>query len=574
MILAQWESITVREAISRIHNEIMVLPVIQRNLVWEADKMELLFDSLFRKNSFGSIICVEEARDSIPLFAHRIFMKDGSQAQSVEYERVRQSTLLIIDGQQRLQSFYSGLCGTYEGKTLYFDLFSNPTQSDYNYNFRFASSESALFRNNKDSKFGTYLWYSASDLFSRLQQTEDPRNVARDIANEKEITNIEQERCIEDNVSDFYTRIFADSSIGLSKVIAHMSKDVDEDRQRIAEMFQRLNTGGTRLSSYELVASSLKSFNYKMESFLVDVIRENKSIGIDQDILIKMLLVLNDKPTKSITDISSMHEAAEDAEFATNNMERIRATLTALKNFLKASGNEEWFSSVVSRSAIPLHFIAYHIFWQSDNPNQIRRLFDQFDTQDKNFRDISSWLRLSLLNNVFKRGCGWDPMRTGMNKIHEIMYMNRGRSFPLKALLSLYKSKLHAFFDKDSITPQSLDSLDQEYIFYMIYGGRRSTIRIEDKDHIHPQALLKRRNVSLLKINNIGNLQYLDYGTNRGEKSCLELRDWINLKVPNKEEYLSRHLIPEDKSLWTSDKFIRFLNERLRLIEKRIKSQL
>ena len=573
--MAQWESITVREAISRMHNEIMVLPVIQRNLVWEEDKMELLFDSLFRKNSFGSIICVEEEKGSVPLFAHRIFRKDSTQAQSVEYDEVRHSTLLIIDGQQRLQSFYSGLCGTYEGKTLYYDLFSNPTKSDYDYNFKFASPDKALSPNNKENlKFGEYLWYSASALFSRLQQTEDSRIVAREIIQEKGITDREQEICIEDNVSDFYHRIFADSSIGLSKVIAHMSKDVNEDRQRIAEMFQRLNTGGTRLSSYDLVASSLKSFNYRMEKFLDEVIRENGSMGLDQDMLIKMLLVLHDKPTKSIADISSMHDASDDTEFATRNIERIKATLDALKKFLKASGNEEWFNSVVSRSAIPLYFIAYHIFWQSDNPVEIRKLFDKFDTKDKNFHDMSLWLKLSLLNNVFKRGCGWDPMRTGMNRIHEVMFRNKGRDFPLNELLALYKSRLHKFFDKDDITYKSLDSLDQEYIFYMIYGGRRSTIRLEDKDHVQPRALLEKANVSPLNISSLGNLQYLDYGTNRGEKNSLELRDWINSKVENKDEYLSRHLIPEDESLWTSDKFTPFLNARLRLIARKIKSML
>ena len=66
-----------------------------------------------------------------------------------------------------------------------------------------------------------------------------------------------------------------------------------------------------------------------MEQFLDNVVAENSDIGIDQDILIKLLLILNDKPSKEMSDLM-----AEDAEFATMNNERIQATLRALKNFL------------------------------------------------------------------------------------------------------------------------------------------------------------------------------------------------------------------------------------------------
>ena len=100
-----------------------------------------------------------------------------------------------------------------------------------------------------------------------------------------------------------------------------------------------------------------------------------------------------------------------------------------------------------------------------------------------------------------------------------------------------------------------------------------SSIRLSDKDHIHPRALLEKAKVSQLKINSIGNLQLIDSQSNRG-KSDKELSDWINKDVLNKREYISRHLIPEDESLWTSDRFNGFLRARLRLIADKIKSSL
>ena len=99
---------------------------------------------------------------------------------------------------------------------------------------------------------------------------------------------------------------------------------------------------------------AFKGYDYKMEQFLDNVVAENSDIGIDQDILIKLLLILNDKPSKEMSDLM-----AEDAEFAAMNNERIQATLRALKNFLNISGNYHWFATKKNRSAIPLYFLTY-----------------------------------------------------------------------------------------------------------------------------------------------------------------------------------------------------------------------
>lgn len=133
--MARWESLRICDVITKINDEQMVLPVIQRRLVWNEGKMILLFDSLLKGNSFGSIICIDEEKQSIPLFAYRKFTSDGYPTQAIEYEHVKQSHKLIVDGQQRLQSFYIGLIGTYEGKQMYFDLYSDFANSEYDFNF-------------------------------------------------------------------------------------------------------------------------------------------------------------------------------------------------------------------------------------------------------------------------------------------------------------------------------------------------------------------------------------------------------------------------------------------------------
>ena len=425
--MANWTHLSVKNAITKIKDEEIVLPVIQRRLVWSEDKMELLFDSLLKGNSFGSIICIEEEKDTKPLFAYRTFTRDGNNVASQEVDELSKTRWFIIDGQQRLQSFYIGLTGTLNRKRLYFDLFSN--YEDMEYEFRFAVKADELPQTNNERTsacmINACLWYPVDDLFQRLSITAKARQVSKEIIKKSEIEDNVQIEVIENNVQDFFDAVFADESVGISKVSINKSKNVIENRQLIVELFRRLNDGGTKLSSYDLVASMFKGFDYKMEQFLDNVVSENSDIGIDQDILIKLLLILNDKPSKEMSDLM-----AEDAEFATSNYERIQATLKTLRKFLVASANYNWFATAKNRSAIPLYFLAYHIFYSETKTEILENMFEHFDTNDKNCQEMAVWMRLSLLNKVFSRGCGWIPYKTGIRKIHKVMEKNKGKQFP------------------------------------------------------------------------------------------------------------------------------------------------
>ena len=67
--MATWDAVRVSDIVQDIHDGHVVLPVIQRRLVWNEPKMELLFDSLLRGNSFGGIMVLQESQVNEPLFA-------------------------------------------------------------------------------------------------------------------------------------------------------------------------------------------------------------------------------------------------------------------------------------------------------------------------------------------------------------------------------------------------------------------------------------------------------------------------------------------------------------------------
>lgn len=564
--MANWTHLSVKNAVTKIKDEEIVLPVIQRRLVWSEDKMELLFDSLLKGNSFGSIICIEEEKNTCPLFAHRVFTRDGNNVASIEVSELSKTQWFIIDGQQRLQSFYIGVLGTLNGKRLFFDLFSDCEDSEYD--FKFAVSGVDLPKVNKErtsnNAVSNCLWYPVDDLFQRLSITTKARQVAREIIKKFDVEDNSQMDIIETNIQDFFDALFGDESVGISKVSLNKSKNVIENRQHIVELFRRLNDGGTKLSSYDLVASMFKGFDYKMEQFLDTVVSENSDIGIDQDILIKLLLILNDKPSKEMSDLT-----AEDAEFATSHYERIQAALKAMKKFLRASENYNWFAATKNRSAIPLYFLTYHIFYSKIPTQNLESMFDRFDTSDKNYYEMATWLRLSLLNKVFSRGCGWIPYKTGVKKIHAIMQLNKGNLFPKSDLLSTYRT--HPLHFVGVVTESNLVEFDQEYVFYIMYNGQ-STIRSEDIDHIHPYSLLISAGFEETIINNIANYQLLDSGTNRGDKNGKKLCDWINgyVDTVSRQGYLNRHFIPQDTSLWETSNFEEFCRVRAKMLADKI----
>ena len=563
--MANWTHLSVKNAITKIKDGEIVLPVIQRRLVWTEDKMELLFDSLMKGNSFGSIICIEEEKDTKPLFAFRQFTADGNNVDSIEVEELGQTQWFIIDGQQRLQSLYIGIMGTFNGKRLFIDLFSDYADDEYDFKFAVKAEDlPKLNRERSDNAINICLWYPLENLYSRLADTNDDDQVAEEIIKKYAIEDGKHIKHIEKIVRTLYRGVFNAESIGISKVSLNKSKNVVENRQRIVELFRRLNDGGTKLSSYDLVASMFKGFDYKMEQFLDTVVAENSDIGIDQDTLIKLLLILNDKPSKEMADLT-----AEDAEFATSNYKRIQTALMALKTFLKATSNYNWFSTTKNRSSIPLYFLVYHIFHSKTITDNLVGMFDRFDTNDVNCHNMAVWLKLSLLNKVFSRGCGWIPYRTGIKKIHTILQKKRGSVFPKEEIFDVYFN--HPLHFSSKVDEKNINKFDHDYVFYLLYNGQRS-IRNEDTDHVHPRSLLLAAGIDEAQINSIVNYQLIDSGTNRGVKNGKELFDWISNYVDpiNLQGYLTRHLIPHDCALWKTAKFLDFTHKRSELLVSKI----
>jgi hypothetical protein len=335
-------------------------------------------------------------------------------------------------------------------------------------------------------------------------------------------------------------------------VVVNKTLNEDANRQKIVELFRRLNGGGTTLSAFDLVASILKGFSWEMEGFLRDTLKNYEEIGLSQDNLIKLIFILQDNHNKEMTAIDS-----DDALFAITNKDRIKCTLKSIKAFLIHAKLYDYYSEG-SRSFIPLFFIGYHIFHKQLDNEQISNYFDNWDTGNADFPKMRKWLFHSLINGVFRsKGAGWRPYKAGIKKILEEIKTHKSNEFPTEKLFDVYRN--HPITFTTNYEANNLDQLDSSFVYYLMYDLTR-TIRANDIDHIMPKSILESLGHDWLKINSIKNFQLIDYSTNRGEKNAKPFGEWINNPeyVADRVAFLDRHLIPKESNLWVESRFNEF----------------
>ena len=124
------------------------LPNIQRPFVWSEDQICRLFDSILREYPISTLLIWKtrsliRRRKFIDNF-HRGLLTRLSDFYVPEDDKKK---CLVLDGQQRLQSLFIGLCGSYEAKELHIDILSGEVAApdDVKYKFAFLDSSNVSF---------------------------------------------------------------------------------------------------------------------------------------------------------------------------------------------------------------------------------------------------------------------------------------------------------------------------------------------------------------------------------------------------------------------------------------------
>src|SRR4051794_2525584 len=141
---------TIRKIVSFLNNSEedggFWLPNIQRPFVWGEDQICRLFDSILREYPISTLL-IWKTNSTI---RRRKFIDNWKNTLRLTDFYVPSDTkkkCLVLDGQQRLQSLFIALNGSFEGRELCFDILSGELAApdDVKYRFKFVDSAAAGF---------------------------------------------------------------------------------------------------------------------------------------------------------------------------------------------------------------------------------------------------------------------------------------------------------------------------------------------------------------------------------------------------------------------------------------------
>jgi hypothetical protein len=254
------------------------LPNIQRPFVWSEEQTCRLFDSIMREYPISTLL-VWKTRAEIKC---RKFIDNYRATHSAHLSHffVPQNGLkkgLVLDGQQRLQSLFIGLCGSHEGRELYLNMLSGEAAApeDIKYQFAFRASDEddynripAAFRKSRSRAY----WVKFKDIvFSKR----DPVTEAQHLI---EKCPLDPDEAMRSKISAVLGQAF--KTFHSDEGIVYQELDSIENSELygeddVVEVFIRANSGGTILGKsdllFSLLSASWDQSNEEMEFLLEDL---------------------------------------------------------------------------------------------------------------------------------------------------------------------------------------------------------------------------------------------------------------------------------------------------------------
>ncbi len=341
--------------LNQIKNEEIVLPAIQRDFVWLEDKVLRLLDSIMRGYPVGIALLWETYLD----LQYRTFDAGfhPGQIHGFKENKRKKKLKLVLDGQQRLQSLYIALFGSYKGKSLYLDVQSGRDSDDVaeeKYDFEFLDSagfnkwqEKALaihVDGTPDSANGELPQYLVSVAELLAAGVKERSALVKKIKQRIAVNEDDEER-LSTNIARFEEVLTKNQNILKVSVIDEDLPGDNPDRKSeadVLEIFVRVNREGTPLSRSDLIFSMLKlNWRESAESLpeFVRQINEGNGFALDTDFVIRCLFAVSDLGTKFELDLLRKKP----------DVERLRANFTAccdaIRSVVDTVSRDCWCSS-------------------------------------------------------------------------------------------------------------------------------------------------------------------------------------------------------------------------------------
>ncbi len=562
---------TIYETLVKIHGKEYLMPGIQREFVWNTEQIELLFDSLLRGYPISTFLFWE--LDDVEGKKYTFFEFTREYSALDHYHNTPQvpfaakNVVSVLDGQQRLTSFYIGLYGSYAYRrkgarkgvrenypirSLYLNLDKESEENDRQYDFKFRTDDEHL-KNPQG-------WYKVSEM--------SYHDTPYKINNWLKANDLETVFSSE-TLNDFFQKIHKDKEINF---FLEKSTDIE----RVLDIFIRVNSGGTELTYSDLLLSMSvalwknKDAKKEINSLKEDLNNIGNGFNFNKDFILKSCLVL-----------SELDIAFKVKNFGKNNVaiieknwDGIKTALTLTVNLL-ASFGYDGKRLTSNNSIIPIAYFLQKI----NSPVAFITSTKYIDDRKK----IRKFINIVLLKGIF----GGQPDSV-LTPIRDIIKNSQNDNFPFDAIVHRFRS--HASKSMGFTDDQILNIFSLKYkqaqtfsVLAFIYP----TLDFQNQfhqDHIFPKKFFTQTKLQealpqitqneikyyLAKFNSVANIQLLE-GVINEEKSAEVFSEWIERTYPDIDErtkYMDKNYIPKDISLDLKN-FKEFIEMREGLIKQK-----
>jgi hypothetical protein len=525
------------------------LPNIQRPFVWKEEQIERLFDSILREYPIGTLL-IWKTKSKIRRRKFIDNYKNDIKLTDFYVPEDDKQKMLVLDGQQRLQSLFIGLIGSYDKKELCINILSGDLYApeDIKYKFKFLQPKDIIepYFKLKDIVF-------SNDRYNKIADT-----LISKFPND--ITESQKDR-IHDNVSQIVKQFLTEENMVFQIVdsVDNPSLYTDDD---IVEIFIRANSGGTPLGKsdllFSLLSSSWEEADEKMEDLLAELNRTG--YAFNRDFILKSCLTIFGKGAaynvEKFRDTKTRQNIIDNWDNICNAIKDVKDYIYG-KTFIRTDNTLPSYLVLV-----PLIYFRYHYSekWSSTN-------------------NIPEYLLRTSLAGAFS-GSPDSLIDQCIKKIDEI------KTFEVNEVFGLIRSEgRNLEISKDTIFATYYGAKQIHLLFNLWYNFNYEPAYFQNKpqvDHIFPQSKLKEikipnettGRIDVMKYkwwdrDQIGNCMLLTAQENGvAGKTDILPEVWF---ADKSEKYLTLHLIPKNKKLWKLENYENFIIERKKLIEEKFK---
>ncbi len=545
------QSETIRKFVSYLNDENsnggFWLPNIQRKFVWKEEQIERLFDSILREYPIGTLL-VWKTKNRVKRRKFIDNYYDGIKITDYYHTVNDKNKMLVLDGQQRLQSLFIGLRGSYNRRELFFNILSGDLRApeDMKYEFKYFDFVEDFFP-----------WIKFKNLVNTDKRN---REIINDIRSHiaRDFTNDEIDR-IEENL-ELVRKVFCTDENIVYQEVDSIDRPEAYTEDDVVEIFIRANSGGTPLGKsdllFSLLISSWDEADQNMEALLEDLNRTG--YNFNRDFILKTFLVLLGKGARY--NVEKFRDGTTKEDIITR-WDELSEAILAVKDYLYGKTFIRTDKTLPSYlNLIPLVFFRY-----------------KFPTLWNTAQNKNEFVLRTMLTGAFS-GNPDNLIDKCTRKISEI------GDFDLNEVFGTIKEDgRNLEISKDTILSLKYGEKETHLLFNLWYNFNYEPAFYNNEpqaDHIFPQSLLKKIKIAnpvngrlnIMKYkqedrDQIANLMLLTREENgAGGKTDTPPEIWF---ADKNDEYLDLHLIPKNSELWEIENFEQFIEARKQLILQR-----